>query len=70
MFEENQAIEIARDFMKKQAFCSDYDLEKVEVHSAGDFWECWFVKKKPSRPMYGVVAVHKTTGQTLWRPSK
>jgi|GEM_PF-6809434 len=70
MFKENQAIEIARNFMKKQVFCNAYNLEKVEVHDAGDFWECWFMKKKPSRPAYGVVTVHKTTGQAKWLPSR
>lgn len=65
--ESQEVVEIAQDFLKKQKFADEYDLNSVRVENYSQFWSVWFNKKDQNqKPNKGLIKVEKENGEASW----
>ena len=62
-----EVVEIAKDFLKKQEFANEYDLDSARVENYSQFWSIWFNKKDQNqKPNKGLVQVKKENNEAYW----
>jgi len=60
-------IQAAQDFLKKQDFADQYDLNSVKIENYSQFWNVWFDKKdKNQKPNKGLIQVNKENQEVRW----
>lgn len=65
---KDEATKMAKDFLKKQSYADQYDLDSAETKNHKEFWNVWFNKKdQEARPNKGLVQVSKGTGEAEWK---
>jgi len=61
--DQQKAIEIALSYLETQPDRVDYMTDVALIQDRGDYWECWFLKKKPASTADDIIAVNKVSGK-------
>ena len=58
-----KAIDIALSYLDTLPNGIEYIKDVSIIQEQGEYWECWFLRKKSARSLGDIIAVHKVSGK-------